>query len=52
LAQRLAISEVLPILLALGIVVIPDGSAGVRVSQIWGARPGTLYPASRHAARR
>ena len=44
LAQRLAIAGVLPILLALSIVVIPDGSAGVRVSQIWGARPGTLYP--------
>jgi hypothetical protein len=42
LAQRLAISGVLPILLALSIVVIPDGSAGVRVSQIWGARRGTL----------
>jgi regulator of protease activity HflC (stomatin/prohibitin superfamily) len=44
LAQRLAISGVLPILLASSIVVIPDGSAGVRVSQIWGARRGTLYP--------
>jgi regulator of protease activity HflC (stomatin/prohibitin superfamily) len=44
LAQRLAISGVLPILLALSIVVIPDGTAGVRVSQIWGARRGTLYP--------
>ena len=44
LAQRLAISGVLAILLALSIVVIPDGSAGVRVSQIWGARRGTLYP--------
>ena len=44
LAQRLAIAGVLPILLALSIVVIPDGSAGVRVSQIWGARRGTLYP--------
>src|SRR5277367_1789178 len=44
LAQRLAIAGVLPILLALSIAVIPDGSAGVRVSQIWGARPGTLYP--------
>jgi hypothetical protein len=40
-AQRLA----LPILLALSIVVIPDGSAGIRVSQIWGARRGTPYPA-------
>src|SRR5271169_1006045 len=44
LAQRLAIAGVVPILLALSIGVIPDGSAGVRVSQIWGARPGTLYP--------
>jgi regulator of protease activity HflC (stomatin/prohibitin superfamily) len=44
LAQRLAASGVLPLLLALSIVVIPDGAAGVRISQIWGARPGTLYP--------
>ena len=35
---------IVPLLLALSIVVIPDGSAGVRISQIWGARPGTLYP--------
>jgi regulator of protease activity HflC (stomatin/prohibitin superfamily) len=26
------------------IVVIPDGMGGVRVSQIWGVMPGTLYP--------
>jgi regulator of protease activity HflC (stomatin/prohibitin superfamily) len=44
LAQQLAAAAVLPVLLALSIVVIPDGSAGVRISQIWGARPGTLYP--------
>jgi regulator of protease activity HflC (stomatin/prohibitin superfamily) len=44
LAQRLAITSVLPLLLASSIVVIPDGSAAVRISQIWGARPGTLYP--------
>jgi hypothetical protein len=44
LAQRLAIAGVLPTLLALSVVVIPDGTAGVRVSQIWGARRGTLYP--------
>ncbi|HEX3121534.1 MAG TPA: SPFH domain-containing protein [Candidatus Acidoferrum sp.] len=44
LARQLAISAVVPLLLALSIVVVPDGSAGVRVSQIWGARPGTLYP--------
>jgi regulator of protease activity HflC (stomatin/prohibitin superfamily) len=43
-AQRLAATAILPVLLALSIVVIPDGSAGVRISQIWGARPGTLYP--------
>jgi regulator of protease activity HflC (stomatin/prohibitin superfamily) len=44
LAQRLAAAGVLPILLAYTIAVVPDGFAGVRVSQIWGARPGTLYP--------
>ena len=44
LAQRLAISGVVPLLLSLSIVVVPDGHAGVRISQIWGARPGTLYP--------
>jgi len=44
LAQRLAAAGVLPLLLAFSIAVVPDGSAGVRVSQIWGARPGTLYP--------
>jgi regulator of protease activity HflC (stomatin/prohibitin superfamily) len=44
LARRLVISAVAPLLLALSIVVVPDGSAGVRISQIWGARPGTLYP--------
>jgi regulator of protease activity HflC (stomatin/prohibitin superfamily) len=42
--QRLTIASVLPLLLALSIMVIPDGWAGVRISQIWGARPGTLYP--------
>src|SRR5271154_521807 len=26
------------------LVVVPDGEAGVRVSQISGVRPGTLYP--------
>ena len=44
LAQRLALLSLLPILLSLSIVVVPDGFAGVRVSQIWGARHGTLYP--------
>jgi regulator of protease activity HflC (stomatin/prohibitin superfamily) len=44
LTKRLVIASVLPLLLASSIAVIPDGSAGVRISQIWGARPGTLYP--------
>jgi regulator of protease activity HflC (stomatin/prohibitin superfamily) len=44
LAQRIALLSLLPILLSLSIVVVPDGFAGVRVSQIWGARHGTLYP--------
>jgi regulator of protease activity HflC (stomatin/prohibitin superfamily) len=44
LAQRLALAAVLPLLLAYSIAIVPDGCAGVRVSQFWGARPGTLYP--------
>src|ERR1700739_2700904 len=33
-----------PLLLALSIAVVPEGSGGVRVSQISGVLPGTLYP--------
>src|SRR5215469_8540823 len=33
-----------PILLALGIVVVPSGMAAVRVSQTSGTFPGALYP--------
>jgi regulator of protease activity HflC (stomatin/prohibitin superfamily) len=33
-----------PILVAIGIVVVPSGMAGVRVSQRSGTIPGTLYP--------
>jgi regulator of protease activity HflC (stomatin/prohibitin superfamily) len=44
LAEQLAVLAIVPILLSFSIVVVPDGFAGVRVSQIWGARPGTLYP--------
>jgi regulator of protease activity HflC (stomatin/prohibitin superfamily) len=33
-----------PILLALGIIVVPSGMAGVRVSQTSGTLAGTLYP--------
>ncbi len=44
LAQRLALAGVLPLLVASSVAVVPDGFGGVRVSQLWGARPGTLYP--------
>jgi len=32
------------LLLALSVIVISDGAAGVRISQIWGPCLGTLYP--------
>jgi len=44
LAQMLALAAIVPVLLSLSIVVVPDGTAGIRVSQFSGARPGTLYP--------
>ena len=43
-AKKLAIIAWLPLLIGLSIVVVPSGMAGVRVSQISGTRPGTLYP--------
>ena len=43
-AAKLAVLGCLPLLLALSIVVVPSGMAGVCVSQISGTRPGTLYP--------
>lgn len=43
-AKKLAIVAWLPLLVGLSIVVVPSGEAGVRVSQISGTRPGTLYP--------
>lgn len=33
-----------PLLIAFSIVVVPSGTAGVRVSQMSGTVPGTLYP--------
>jgi len=44
LAGKLAAAAWLPLLAGLSIVVVPSGMAGVRVSQIWGPRPGALYP--------
>jgi regulator of protease activity HflC (stomatin/prohibitin superfamily) len=39
----LGVAACLPLLLANGIVVIPAGMGGVRVSQLRGTLPGTLY---------
>jgi len=44
LATRLALLACLPLLPALSIVVVPSGMGGVRVSQLSGTLPGTLYP--------
>ena len=44
LALELIAAAALVMLLTESFVVIPDGAAGVRVSEFWGARPGTLYP--------
>src|SRR5581483_7621960 len=44
LAFALALLGWGPILLALGIVVVPSGMAGVRVSHTQGTLSGTLYP--------
>ena len=41
---RLAAVAWLPLLIALSIVVVPSGMAGVRVSQVSGTLSGTLYP--------
>lgn len=42
-AQQLALLAILPLLLGLSIVVVSDGSAGIRFSQISSVGPGTLY---------
>jgi regulator of protease activity HflC (stomatin/prohibitin superfamily) len=42
-AARFAGLGCIPLLLATSIVVIPSGTAGVRVSQVSGGLPGTLY---------
>jgi regulator of protease activity HflC (stomatin/prohibitin superfamily) len=43
-AVALAVLAWAPILIALSIVVIPSGMAGVRISQTQGTLAGTLYP--------
>ena len=44
LAGRLAAAAWIPMLAGYSIVVVPSGMAGVRVSQMSGTVPGTLYP--------
>jgi regulator of protease activity HflC (stomatin/prohibitin superfamily) len=44
LAVKLAGAAILPLVLAAGIVVVPSGMGGVRVSASSGTLPGTLYP--------
>jgi regulator of protease activity HflC (stomatin/prohibitin superfamily) len=40
----LALVGCLPLLIATSIVVVPSGMGGVRISQVNGTEPGTLYP--------
>ncbi len=44
LPGRLALFSLIPLLAGLSIAVVPAGMAGVRVSQISGTLPDTLYP--------
>src|SRR5438093_5882002 len=44
LALQLTTACALLLLITESLAVIPDGAACVRVSEFWGARPGTLYP--------
>jgi regulator of protease activity HflC (stomatin/prohibitin superfamily) len=43
-AVALAVAACVPLLVAASIVVVPSGMGGVRISQISGTLPGTLYP--------
>ena len=42
-AARVALMATVCILAGDSIVVVPDGHAGIRISQISGVRPGTMY---------
>jgi regulator of protease activity HflC (stomatin/prohibitin superfamily) len=44
LAAQFAVAGVVPLLLGATFALVPDGSGGVRVSQISGVQEGTLYP--------
>ena len=43
-AAKLVVAAALSLYMGKSIVVIPDGHAGIRISQIYGVLPGTLYP--------
>lgn len=43
-ARREAAMSALGLLYGMSIVVVPSGWAGIRVSQVWGTRPGALSP--------
>ena len=44
LAMKLSAWAWAPLLLALSMAFVPEGSGGVRISQISGVQQGTLYP--------
>ncbi|MBI5282603.1 MAG: hypothetical protein HY858_13040 [Candidatus Solibacter usitatus] len=44
IALKLGLLSLLPLLAGLSILVVPSGFAAIRVSQVSGPRPGTLYP--------
>jgi regulator of protease activity HflC (stomatin/prohibitin superfamily) len=46
----LALAACAPLLFAAGIVVVPSGMGGVRISQLRGTLPGTLYPGTHFVA--
>lgn len=43
-ASRFALWACLPLMAGASIAMVPSGMAGVRISQISGAAPGTMYP--------
>ncbi|MGH9563892.1 MAG: prohibitin family protein, partial [Terracidiphilus sp.] len=43
-SMALALAGCVPMLMAASIVVVPSGAGGVRISQVKGTLPGTLYP--------
>ena len=43
-AAKLVVAAALSLYMGKSIVVIPDGHAGIRISQVYGVLPGTLYP--------